>query len=244
VGKSAADSIPDRLIELAQRWSEPFAIQSLLFHMNERSRDRQAIRETSEMIPQHPELAERLHWQVAQMQPNADVIDRRVQNLGSELQELETLVQIHTPDLLGNYLGYVGPLTKADEFIRGMRTLLGSLLARSRGKECDSKLEPHSAAPSAPAQEKYQPLFDKLAALAEELHLIGNEQRIVMELCKQAGRVNLTDLVSVCRWSTPWKDTWNAARIRLNKKLRKKGWGLHTRNGFAVAEPTKASARK
>jgi hypothetical protein len=86
--------------------------------------------------------------------------------------------------------------------------------------------------------------FAALGAAAERLRLVGNERAIVNRLCERNGRVPLADLAALCEWSAPWDGTWNAARGRLNKKLRRHGWRLTTFNREAVAEPLPGGARK
>jgi hypothetical protein len=86
---------------------------------------------------------------------------------------------------------------------------------------------------------------DPMASLrqaAQELRLKGNEAIIVEQLCARGGRMPLADLAPKCEWDNILS-AWNPARIRLNKKLRKRGWQLSTHDKHAIAEPF-PSARK
>ena len=106
--------------------------------------------------------------------------------------------------------------------------------------------EAESPTPAAALNEAKPPAngpFTGLADVLGKLRLAGNERDIVQTLCERSGRVPLCDLATLCEWSTPFDGTWNAARMRLNKKLKKHGWRLFTHNREAVAEALKSSAR-
>jgi hypothetical protein len=85
--------------------------------------------------------------------------------------------------------------------------------------------------------------FDSLRKAAETLRLKGNEAAIITAIIDGGGRVPLKDLGVTLQWGAPFGE-WNAARDRLNKKLKKFGWRLRTHDRDAVAEPTKPTARK
>ncbi|MFO0803615.1 MAG: hypothetical protein U0791_10925 [Gemmataceae bacterium] len=92
--------------------------------------------------------------------------------------------------------------------------------------------------------ESAQGQFSALSEAANKIRLAGNERTIIEEICKRYGRVPLSSLATLLEWNAPFDGTWNAARGRLNKKLKKFGWQLNTHNREAVAEEITSSARK
>lgn len=87
-------------------------------------------------------------------------------------------------------------------------------------------------------------ISSQMAALweaAEELK--GKERTIVAVLCRQGGRVPLADLAIACRWDTP-VNTWNSARNRLNRKLRRYGWVFGTQDKCAIVKAIRPATQR
>lgn len=89
--------------------------------------------------------------------------------------------------------------------------------------------------------QEYPGEFGELVATAINLKLKGRQLKCVQYLAKAGGSLRFADLKLKLNVSWEHAGPWNNLRQRLNKKLRRRGWGFWTIDGCATVKRNKVA---
>lgn len=130
----AKPTIPDRLIELAERWCSPLRWQMLLRESGDMHRDREHAREAAAAGRKYPEIEPVTAGIIDHYQSFAAAAERRYNALWQELVEIQDLTRRHAPRLIGYASFRAGPFD-VEEQARDMKALWVALLGESPAVE-------------------------------------------------------------------------------------------------------------